>query len=195
MLENGRESSRLVASTLAKAVVPALLALAFPLSTWAFEFSGPTEQVAAPGETVTWVVSMSDIATNPPGPIEALYLQLSYDANALAITASRAGSFFPAANTSFVPNNNVAGQYNVSIVPVSGQSLLEGGQVLEIDFQIAPGAADGPITIDLTASEVNEGYLSAVLGDGVITVQAPQQEAVYRSNLMTIIQVCQVIGC
>lgn len=191
----GDRSRRLAVVSLARVLLPALLALVIPCRGLAFELVGLTEQVAAPGETISWSVTMSDIANDPPGPVEALYLLLSYDASVLAITASRAGSFFNPGTTSFVPNSSVAGQYSVSIVPVLGQPLVEGGQVLEIDFEILPAAVAGPVNIDLTSSEVNEGYLSAVLVDGVITVQLAQQDELYDSNVMTIIRACQVVGC
>lgn len=165
----------------------------------AYDLSASNSLTAAPGETVTVTVSMSDIATNPPGPVLSLDMTLSYNPTEMTLVADRLGSFFPVSPAPILVVNYAdpaPGDVSVTIALTGavGVNLVEEGEILELDFTIAPGAADGLLAIDLKTANINEIEADNLV-DGEITVTTPVAESLYRSNVPMIIQVCAAIGC
>ena len=172
----------------------AFLSVVWVGSSQAFDLSAGST-TAAPSETVTLLVTIDDIATNPPGNLLAVDLNISYDATALSLATPRVGSFFPADGSTNSAFNDVGpGNLLVSISNTGGVALVEGGELLELDFTVAPGAIDGAKAIDITFGEVNE-IPADNLVDGALTVASPVADTVYPSNVQMIIRVCQVVGC
>jgi len=144
----------------------------------AFDISASNTLTAAPGDTVTVVVSMIDVANGPPGPVESIDLTFKYDSAALSLDSDALGSFFPGSAASTYAINYAAGgpgQVSISIITVNGLAPIEGGELLLLDFTVLPTTAGGLQVIDLTLGDFNEGFISTLV-DGLITVATPVAE-------------------
>jgi hypothetical protein len=148
--------------------------------------SMPTDIRGAPGSQVTVPVNIDNADL-----LESTVMTIAYDTNLLDIAPAgiRAGGLATGGSL-LVHVDEPAGLIRISLL--TQPALPPGaGSLLEIDFQIRPGARAGTTPIDLQALSLNEGQLALTVEpvkgadatDGQLTIFTPRPvESVSRTN-------------